>query len=66
MKKILRTIDSIARDYFAGYIVCDEMGTHILCWTMDEAFSWLSFCGKNAKIVESYDYKVLVSRTQGA
>lgn len=54
----------IAKDYFAPYAVTCNYGTNKLCWTMAGAESWLSSCGDKAYILETYDYKILVSRTQ--
>lgn len=66
LRKIFRKLDAIARDYFAPYGVADNAGTRKLCWTMEEAQSWLPYCSENAVIVETYDYTPLVKRTQYA
>jgi hypothetical protein len=63
--KLCNAINAILKDYFAGYLILDCYGTNKLCWTMKEAESWLAYCGKNVKIVETYDYRIIVQRIQG-
>lgn len=64
MKKIIRILNAIAKDYFAPYHVSDCNGTNILCWTLADAQDWLKYCSHDAKIVETYDYTQLVARKQ--
>jgi hypothetical protein len=64
MRKILKALDAVARDYFAPYRVTCDFGTYRLCWTEAEARSWLCACGPSATIADTYDYRPLIARTQ--
>jgi hypothetical protein len=66
MRKIIKTLDSIARDYFAPYRVTCDYGTYRLCWTEAEARSWLPACGPCATIADTYDYRALITRRQAS
>lgn len=64
-KRLIKNLDSVARNYLAPFVVYDNFGTYILCWNMKEAKSWLHACGDKAFIAETYDYQIIVKRIQG-
>lgn len=63
-RKAVKAVDSIARDYFAQYVIMDDFGTRRLCWSLAEAYEWLPACGNRAFICETYDYTILAARIQ--
>jgi hypothetical protein len=62
--KAVKAINETAKEYFAQYVVVDNFGTRVLCWTEKGAFSWLSACGDKAMILDTMDYKMLFARVQ--
>ena len=64
--KLCSYVHSVLKDYFAPYLVTCSYGTDRLCWTLKDAESWIKYCGKDAVIVGTYDYNVIVQRVQGA
>jgi len=65
LKQLVKKLDEVARDYFAPFVVMDNCGTYILCWSMKEAKSWLPYCGDVAQIKDTYDYQIEMARVQG-
>jgi hypothetical protein len=64
VKAFAESLNDSSKQYFAGYLVTDNYGTNILCWTMKGAQSWLPYCSDRAIIRETYDYAPLVKRNQ--
>lgn len=44
------------------YLVIDNMGTRVKCWTLNGALAWLSYCGKHAYIVGKVTGKIYAQR----
>ena len=63
--KVCTFLHNMLKDYFAPYLVTCSYGTDRLCWTLKEAESWIKYCGKNARIVGTYDYNIVIQRVQG-
>lgn len=62
--KLSSKANAVLKNYFAPYIIVDNHGTNVLCWTMKEAQAWFPYCSKSAYIMETYDYTVIIRRIQ--
>jgi hypothetical protein len=64
VRKACKRINSIAKDYFAAYKVEDKNGTYQMEWTEKAAFAWISYCGEDCRIQNTFTRETVFARKQ--
>lgn len=65
--KSLRLLAKVGNDFlkhhYARFLVVDNHGTVIFCWTEKQALSWFPFCAPGlARVVDTRDFSVVAER----
>lgn len=63
--KLCTYLHNFLKDYFAPYLLQCDYGTDKLFWRLKDAESWIAYCGKDARIIGTYDRNIVVQRLQG-